>query len=358
MAEKVVVAMSGGVDSSVAAAILKREGYEVIGVTMQIWLPEMSGDAHSTACCGGSSEIEDARKVAQSLEIPHYVVDFRDLFSKMVVADFCSEYCNGRTPNPCIRCNEYVKFGALLNKATELGARYIATGHHARIEWSTIDGRYLLKKGMDHRKDQTYVLYRFTQEQMKHTLLPIGHLEKERVREIARELGLPVAAKADSQDICFIPDNDYPGFLSQHISGVIKPGPILDTHGRTIGQHKGSQLYTIGQRRRLGISAQKPLFVTAILPEQNAIVVGDENDLSRPMLIASDINWISGTAPEQTSRVMAKIRYTHNETGSEISPLENGRLQVMFKEPQKAIAPGQSVVFYHDDITLGGGIIE
>ncbi|HAV10132.1 MAG TPA: tRNA 2-thiouridine(34) synthase MnmA, partial [Dehalococcoidia bacterium] len=234
----------------------------------------------------------------------------------------------------------------------------IATGHHARIERDDNDSRYLLKRGMDHHKDQTYMLYRLTQEQMRHTLLPIGHLEKKQVRQIARELDLPVAAKAESQDICFIPNNHYSGFLSQRISGMIKPGPILDVRGRTIGEHKGSQFYTIGQRRKLGVTAKNPLFVIAILPEKNAVVVGEECNLYRSELTASHINWISGRAPAQRSRLTAKIRYAHPGAEAEISLLGDDTLKIVFQEPQKAIAPGQSVVFYDGDITLGGGIIE
>jgi len=357
MDNKVVVAMSGGVDSSVAAAILKGEGYDVVGITMQLWLPGMTGDASSVDCCGGLTKIGDAAKVAELIGIPHRTIDFKELFKKMVIADFCAEYTAGRTPNPCIRCNEYVKFGALLHKAKELGARYIATGHHARIERGT-DGSYMLKKGSDQRKDQTYVLYRLTQEQLGHTLLPIGALTKDRVRGIARELGLPVASKAESQDICFIPDNDYIGFLFQHIPDAIRPGPILDKQGEKLGEHRGSQFYTIGQRRKLGITAPEPLYITTILPEMNAVVVGRESDLYSSSLIASKVNWISGTTPAQATEVTAKIRYAHHGARAEIQILSGSKISVLFSEPQKAIAPGQSVVFYDRDTVLGGGIIE
>ncbi len=354
---KVVVAMSGGVDSSVAAAILKEEGYQVIGVTMHIWLrdkPEY--EANRFGGCCGLSAVEDAKRVANKLGIPHYVMNFRDIFARKVIAHFCREYSLGRTPNPCIRCNQYIKFDALLNRAIGLEADFVATGHHARVEMGS--GRYLLKKGIDQRKDQSYVLYTLTQEQLEHTLFPIGNFTKTRVREIARELELPVAAKPESQEICFISDNDYPKFLREFVPQAVKTGPILDRQGNTLGEHQGILFYTIGQRKRLGISAKEPLYVTAIVHERNAIVVGGKEELYGTELVASGLNWISLKKLKQPITAKVKIRYLHNEAEAEITPVNEDKVQIRFEEPQIAITPGQAVVFYDGDIVIGGGTIE
>ena len=322
---KVVVAMSGGVDSSIAAAILKEEGYQVIGVTMQIWPSDkQAGEVDKFGGCCGLGAIEDAKRVAYKLGIPHYVLNFRDIFAQKVIADFCQEYSLGRTPNPCIRCNQYIKFDALLERANRLGADFVATGHYARVGKNEANGRHLLKKGIDRRKDQSYVLYTLTQEQLKHTLLPIGNLTKERVREIARELELPVAAKPESQEICFIPDDDY----------------------------------TIGQRKGLGISAKEPLYVIAIIQERNAIVVGSKEEVYGTELIASGLNWITIAKPKRPLTVRAKIRYLHNEAEAEIIPVDEDRVQARFEKPQMAITPGQAIVFYDGDTVVGGGTIE
>ncbi|MBA7648786.1 tRNA-specific 2-thiouridylase MnmA [subsurface metagenome] len=356
MARVVVAAMSGGVDSSVAAATLKEEGYQVIGVTMQIWPSDKQADEVDRfgGCCGLDA-IEDARRVAYQLGIPHYVMNFRDIFARKVIADFCREYSLGRTPNPCIRCNQYIKFGALLEGAKGLGADFVATGHHARIERDGDNGRYLLKKGIDRGKDQSYVLYTLTQEQLEHTLLPVGNFTKARVREIAREVGLPVAAKPESQEICFIPDNNYPKFLKEHIPQALKPGPILDRQGSVLGRHQGILFYTIGQRKGLGISAKEPLYVTAIVPQRNAIVVGSKEEVYGTELIADELNWISLTKLKQPITTRAKIRYLHSEAKAEISPIDEDKVQVRFNQPQMAITPGQAVVFYHGDTVIGGG---
>ena len=252
---KVVVAMSGGVDSSVAAALLKKQGYEVIGITMQLQPSSRLVEEadHFGGCCGLDA-VTDAKKVAQRLNIPHYVVNFRDVFARQVIADFCREYSLGRTPNPCIRCNQYIKFNALLKRAQELGAGVVATGHYATIEKGNDSGRYLLKKGTDHQKDQTYVLYTMTQEQLCHSLFPVGCLTKEEVRHTAEKLGLPVAGKAESQEICFIPDNNYPRFLEEYTGITPRPGPIIDRQGNIVGEHRGIASYTIGQRKGLGLS--------------------------------------------------------------------------------------------------------
>ena len=356
---KVVVAMSGGVDSSVAAAILTQEGYQVIGVTMQIWPSDkQASEVDRFGGCCGFGAIDDAKRVAYKLGIRHYVINLRDIFSQKVIADFCQEYSLGRTPNPCIRCNRYIKFDALLERAKGLGADFVATGHHARIEKDEAKGRYLLKKGIDQRKDQSYVLYPLTQEQLGHTLLPIGHFTKQRVREIAGELGLPVAAKPESQEICFIPDDNYPRFLKEYIPQAVKPGPILDEQGSTLGEHRGILFYTIGQRKGLGISAKEPLYVTAINQERNAIVVGSKQAAYGNELIASGLNWITIARLEQPRTVKAKIRYRHKEAEAAIAPLDENKVYVKFKEPQMAITPGQAIVFYDGDTVVGGGTIE
>jgi len=355
---KAVVAMSGGVDSSVAAAILQQAGHQVIGVTMQIWPADReAGSADSFGGCCGISAVEDAQKVACQLGIPHYVMNFRDVFAQQVIANFCQEYSLGRTPNPCIRCNRYIKFGLLLRKARELGADFVATGHHARIEKDEAQERYLLRKGVDRGKDQSYVLYAITQQQLEHVLLPIGGFTKERVREIAGELKLSVAAKPDSQEICFIPDDDYARFLQQYIPQAVRPGPIMDRAGRVLGEHRGILFYTIGQRKGLGISAGEALYVVAIDRKRDAVIVGSKREVYGDELIASELNWVSGE-PERPITARAKIRYRHRAAEVLITPLGEDRVYVKFDEPQAAITPGQAAVFYHDDIVIGGGIIE
>ncbi|MFQ5996025.1 MAG: tRNA 2-thiouridine(34) synthase MnmA [Dehalococcoidales bacterium] len=355
MAE-VVIAMSGGVDSSVAAALLKEEGYQVIGVTMQIW-PSGKDEDRFGGCCGIGA-VEDAKKVAYKLGIPHYVMNFRDIFARKVIADFSEEYRLGRTPNPCIRCNQYIKFEALLEKAKGLGADFIATGHHARVEKDETTGRHLLKKGVDQQKDQSYFLYPVTQKQLSHILFPIGNRTKEKVRESARELALPVADKSESQEICFIPDDDYPEFLKDYIPQAAKPGPILNERGSILGNHQGIMFYTIGQRKGLGISAKEPLYVIAIEPERNAVIVGNKEKVLGDELIANHLNWISIARPTQSITAKAKVRYRHPEAETTITPLDEDRVYVKFAEPQLAITPGQAIVFYDGDIVIGGGTIE
>jgi len=355
---KVVVAMSGGVDSSVAAALLKKEGYQVIGVTMQIWPHrKQANDGGSGACCGIDAA-EDARKVSYKLGIPHYVMNFRDIFAQKVITDFCEEYSLGRTPNPCIRCNQYIKFGALLERAEELGADFIATGHHARIEIDEATGTYYLKKGIDQNKDQSYFLYPLTQEQLSHALLPIGNFTKASIRKIAGELGLQVAAKPESQEICFILDDNYPEFLKDYIPQAIKPGPILDEKGNILGRHQGILFYTIGQRKGLGLSAREPLYVIAINPETNTVVVGSKDRAYGNELIASGLNWITHDETGTSIQVKAKIRYRHPEVETEVTPLDEDKVYVKFREPQLAITPGQAIVFYDGDSVVGGGTIE
>lgn len=350
--------MSGGVDSSVTAALLKEEGYEVIGATMQVWPSnELADEADRFGGCCGLDAVSDAKRVARKLGIPHYVMDFRDVFAEKVISNFCREYSLGRTPNPCIRCNEYIKFDALLRRAKELDADFVATGHYARIERDEASGRYLLKKGVDRRKDQSYVLYVMTQDQLGHVLTPLGGYTKEQVRWIARELGLPVADKAESQEICFIPDGDYTRFVKEYMPQAAKPGPVLDREGTIMGEHRGILFYTIGQRKGLGLSAGEPLYVVDIDRERNAVIVGTKGEVYGDELIASGLNWISIEPPPL--ELKAKIRYRHREADAVITPLlTKDRAHVKFKQPQMAITPGQAIVFYHRDTVVGGGTIE
>jgi tRNA-specific 2-thiouridylase len=354
---KVVVAMSGGVDSSVAAALLREEGYEVIGATMQLWFGTRKRDGSNGSGGGGLSAVSDARRVASKLGIPHHVMDFRDIFAQKVIADFYQEYRLGRTPNPCIRCNRYIKFGAMLEKARGLGADFLATGHHARVEFDETTGKYLLKKGADLPKDQSYFLCQLNQEQLSQALFPIGSLTKDRVREIAEELNLPTADKPESQEICFIPDDDYAEFLKGYIPESARPGPILDELGNVLGNHQGIMSYTIGQRKGLGIAAEAPLYVTAIEPDRNAVVVGTREAAYGSKLVASNLNWIATARPPHPVRVRARVRYRHPEAEAVITPLDEDSVYVEFKEPQLAITPGQAVVFYDGDTIIGGGII-
>lgn len=354
-----MVAMSGGVDSSVAAGLLKEQSYEVIGVTMNLFsLPkEFCRDDNLRSCCGRGA-VEDAHRVALSLEIPHYVADFREPFEKRVIADFCREYAQGRTPNPCIRCNEHIKFEVLMEKAKAFEADYIATGHHARIERDSKTGRYLLMKGKDREKDQSYFLYPFTQDQLSRTLMPIGNLTKKEVRKKAQKLGLQVAQRPESQEICFIPDNDYAGFLRSRIPEAFRPGPIIDLENRVLGQHDGVVHFTVGQRRGMGIAAPHPLYVIAIYSDKNIIVVGTNEQLYEESLIASRVNFVSIPKMVKPLAVKAKIRYKHREAKAVLTPKDIDRVLVEFEKSQRAVTPGQAVVFYDGDVVVGGGIID
>jgi len=348
--KRVAVAMSGGVDSSLAVALLKEAGYEVIGVTMQIWPSDEP--ARFGGCCGLEA-IEDAKKVAYKLGIPHYVVNFRDIFAKKVIADFCLEYSLGRTPNPCIRCNQYIKFDALLKKAKELDYSFIATGHYARIEQSP--NGYQLLKAVDLTKDQSYFLYTLGQSELQHLLLPIGNLHKAEVRRLSTELGLPTATRRESQDICFIPDNDYRPFIAKHISPT--SGDIVDTNGKVLGRHSGLAQYTVGQRQGLGLTSNKRLYVIRLDAANNRLVVGAKDQLLSNRLCASKLSWVSGEAPGESANITAKVRYKSPEVTARLR-LTDGVAEVNFQQPQWAIAPGQAVVFYQGDTVLGGGIIE
>lgn len=356
--KKVLIGMSGGVDSSVAAALLKKLGYDVVGVTMQVWEEE---DPHATAdgrACCSLSAVEDARRVATRLDIPYYVVNFKDIFKEKVVDYFKKEYLKGRTPNPCIACNRYIKFDALLDKAISMGIDYVATGHYARIEYDSGSDRYVIKKAADSHKDQTYALYSLNQEQLKRTLFPLGDYTKEEVRQMAEDMGLQIASKPDSQEICFVPDNDYAGFIERNSREPIEPGDFVDIHGNILGRHKGIINYTIGQRKGLGISLGRPTYVVRIDPDTNTVVLGDNEDVFSKGLIASDLNFVAIEGLQSSMDVKAKIRYAARETPATIRPVEGGKVEVMFEEPARAITPGQSVVFYDGDIVVGGGTID
>lgn len=296
--------------------------------------------------------------VAFQLDIPYYVLNFQDIFEKSVIDYFVHEYTKGRTPNPCIACNRYVKFDAMLKKAVSMGIDYIATGHYARIEYDASRGRYLLKRSVTDKKDQTYVLYNMKQYQLERTLFPIGNYTKETVRKIAEELGFIVADKPDSQEICFVTDNDYAGFISSRLKKSPEPGYFVDTEGNILGMHKGIYNYTVGQRKGLGISLGKPMYVVRIDAKNNTVVLGEAGKEYSAGLIASDLNWIAFEKLESPIRAMAKIRYSAKESEAVITPLDNNKVKVEFTYPQRAVTPGQAVVFYDGDIVLGGGIIE
>jgi tRNA-specific 2-thiouridylase len=356
----VLVAMSGGVDSSVTAALLKEQGFRVIGITMQLLPLSVDTETREGRCCGVNN-IRDAQQIAAELRIPHYVLNLRDQFRRFVIDNFTREYMNGRTPNPCIRCNQYMKFGILLEKADQLGADYIATGHYARIEKEQ-DGTFRLKRSIDLRKDQSYFLYIMTQQQLKRTLMPLGTYRKDEVRRIAKEMGLHVHKKPESQEICFIEGKDYREFLQARYHELFIPGPILNTEGKIIGEHSGILGYTIGQRRGLGVPSKTPLYVIKIDREKNTLIVGEKKLAYHNELIAEDVNWI--LHPEEIMRgssapfsVTAKVRSIHEPAEAMLFPERGRRVRVIFIHPQWAITPGQAAVFYHGDLLLGGGVI-
>ena len=357
MKEKVVVGMSGGVDSSVAAYLLKEQGYDVIGVTMQIWEDEEQQRTEENGGCCGLSAVDDARRVADRLEIPYYVMNFKQEFQKKVVDYFVEEYLAGRTPNPCIACNRYVKWESLLKRSMEIGADYIATGHYARIA-KLPNGRFAIRNSVTARKDQTYALYNLTQFQLAHTLMPIGEYEKDQVRRIAQEAGLPVAAKPDSQDICFVPDGDYAAFLKKK-AGERMPGEgdFVTRDGTVLGKHKGITHYTIGQRKGLGLSMGEPVFVSELRPKTNQVVVGEETQVFKKELLCAHLNFMGMEDLEEPRKVWAKVRYAHKGQWCRIEKQGRDLIRAEFEEPVRAITPGQAVVFYEGEYVLGGGII-
>lgn len=353
--KKVVVGMSGGVDSSASAMLLRDQGYDVTGVTLRLFSQE---DISGARACGSLSDASDARSVAERLGFEHRIIELKEDFRECVMRDFSDTYLCGRTPNPCIRCNRYIKFGRMLDIALSEGFDYVATGHYAINEWDENTGRWLLKRPKDRSKDQTYVLYSLTQEQLAHIIFPLGDLEKSQVRGLAETAGLVNSHKPDSQDICFVPDGDYAGFIEKFSGIKPVPGDFTDMDGSILGSHKGIIHYTIGQRKGLGISAGRPLYVVSKDISSNTVSLGDESDLYSTSLIAEDVNIIS--LPEITApmKVTAKTRYSQREHEAVISPLENGDFLVEFAEPQRAVASGQAVVFYDGDIVVGGGTIK
>ena len=353
MAEKVVVAMSGGVDSSVAALLLHQQGYDVVGVTMKLYAVDQADlPAHYKGCCS-LDDVEDARSVCRTLGVPHYVLNVQEEFQAHVIDYFCSEYQKGRTPHPCIACNDKIKFDFLMRRAAVMQADHVATGHYASIR-RTPEGA-VLKKAVDQDKDQSYVLFGMGQEQLAHTLMPVGEFSKKDIRQMAVDAGFPNAEKPDSQDICFIPFGDYKAFLQDRVEPT--PGEIVDTEGRVLGSHRGIEFFTVGQRRGLGIAAGEPMFVLKVEPETGRVVVGQEEALYQDSLWASRVNYVLGQPPEGPVEVSVKIRYKAEESEAVLHPRSDGAL-VRFERPQRAVAPGQAAVFYQGDVLLGGGIIE
>jgi len=346
----VAAALSGGIDSSIAAFLLKEAGHEVIGMTMRLWSDKQAPNKHRT--CPSAANILDAENICRTLGIPFHLIDLETEFRQHVVDYFCREYACGRTPNPCIACNRHIKFGCLLDQALSLGAGYLATGHYVRVKH--YDNSYHLLKGLDAAKDQSYMLYTLGQDKLSRVLFPLGEYTKSQVRDLAEQKGLPSADKPSSQDICFIA-SDYGTFLSQYVTPT--PGEIVNSHGEVLGWHKGTAFYTVGQRHGLGLATAEPLYVTSIDPDKSRLIVGSRAELYRSQLIATEVSWVSGTPPSESTAVTVKIRYRSPDVTATLYP-SPGSAEVSFNQPQPAVTPGQAVVFYKGDEVLGGGTIE
>jgi tRNA-specific 2-thiouridylase len=369
---RIVVAMSGGVDSSVAAALLAEQGHDVIGVSMQLYPStprdeavglvvgrsgQVTNAVEKWGTCCTMDDLHDARRVAATIGIPHYIVNFESQFGEHVISNFVREYVSGRTPIPCSHCNSDLKFAELLDRAKAYDAEQLATGHYARVVRDH-SGRYRLYRGADNSKDQTYFLFSLTQDQLGRAAFPVGHLDKDSVREHARRLNLHVTSKPDSQEICFVPDGDYAAFVERQAPEAARPGTIVDHAGRVVGTHAGVHRFTIGQRKGLGLSSTEPLYVLEIKPQSAQVVVGGRDALGRTQLTASEVNWISGVAPTDWLRVSAQIRHRHSAAPAKVQSTDEGRAELEFDTPQTAITPGQAVVFYDGDEVLGGGWID
>ena len=355
---RIVVGMSGGVDSSVAAALLVERGFDVIGVTMRVWPWKDSDDpARRFGSCCGSEAVDDARRVARDLGIPYYVLNMEAEFDRAVIGPFAEAYRRGRTPVPCVACNVDLKFGSLLARAQAWDASGVATGHYARVTRDETSGRWLLRRARDLRKDQSDFLWPLAQSQLGAAYFPVGDLDKEEVRAHARRLGLVTADKPESQEICFVPDDDYRGFLRRRDPQLFRPGPIVDRQGRQLGTHAGIAGYTVGQRRGLGVGQQTALYVTDIDAAANRLIVGPGADLERDRLIAADVNFIACDPPREPMRVQARIRHSHQPASATVVATGEREAEVVFDQPQRAITPGQSVVWYRDDLVIGGGVI-
>lgn len=355
MRKRVVVAMSGGVDSSVCAALLHDQGYDCIGVTMKLWDGPEASEGHRKTCCT-LDDVSDARRVAGQLGIPFYVANFKEPFAQHVIDDFISSYEQGYTPNPCAQCNRHLKFAALQRRAQQLGADCVATGHYARVERSNA-GRYRIRRGRDSEKDQSYFLFDLSQDQLAHAMFPLGNYAKGEVRDLALRFGLKVAAKSESQEICFIPDGDYRTFIRPRLGAqAMRSGPIVDTSGNVLGEHQGLPFYTVGQRRGLGVAGPRPLHVVSIDTADNTLVVGTRDEATRGHFVVERLNWMR-TPPERLLRTAVQVRYRHQPVPATVHPLGETQAEVLLDDPQFAIAPGQAAVFYDGDAVIGGGWI-